>query len=198
MLAVDCSSSVDPADFRMQMDGIAFALRNPALFDAIASGGHGRIVLTLVQWSSRHSQAVAIAWRLIGARLDLEALAQEVEGAERHWVPGGTGLAAAIDFSAALLAALPILADRRVIDVSGDGQDNERGNPARARDRALALGFTINGLPIINGSSRLEAYYRDNVIGGPGAFVMPASDMRSFRDAMTRKLLREVAPRSIS
>ena len=111
---------------------------------------------------------------------------------------GGTGLAAAIDFSAVLLAALPILADRRVIDVSGDGQDNERGNPAGARDRALALGFTINGLPIINGSSKLEAYYRDNVIGGPGAFVMPAADMRSFRDAMARKLLREVGLRNIS
>lgn len=198
VLAVDCSSSVDPADFRMQMDGIAFALRNPPLFDLIAAGRYRRVVLTLVQWSSRHSQNVAIAWRLIGARLDLEALAQEVERAERHWTPGGTGLAAAIDFSTALLAALPILADRRVIDVSGDGQDNERGNPAGARDRALVLGLTINGLPIINGSARLEAYYRDNVIGGPGAFVMPAADMRSFRDAMARKLLREVGPRNIS
>src|SRR6186713_2576591 len=81
VLAVDCSSSVDPADFRMQMDGIAFALRNPLLFDAIAAGSHGRIALTLVQWSSRHSQTVAIAWRLIGGRLDLEAFAQEAERA---------------------------------------------------------------------------------------------------------------------
>jgi hypothetical protein len=192
VLAVDCSSSADLGDYRLQMDGIAAALRNPALFEAIAAGSRRRIALALVQWSSRNSQAITIAWRVVATRRELEALAQETEQAERHWQPGGTGLAAAVDFSVALLQNLPIPAARRVIDVSGDGVDNEGGDAARARNDALALDITINGLPIITGSHELEAYYRDRVIGGPGAFVMPAQNIGSFRDAMTQKLLREV------
>ena len=85
------------------------------------------------------------------------------------------------------------LAERRVIDVSGDGADNEGGNAAAARDRALARGISINGLPILYGSTYLYDYYHDQVIGGPGAFVEPAVDMRSFRDAMLRKLVREIS-----
>ncbi|MBI2718635.1 MAG: DUF1194 domain-containing protein [Rhizobiales bacterium] len=192
VLAVDCSSSVDAADFRMQMDGIAAALRNPPLIDAIRTGTHRRIALTLVQWSTRDSQTIAIAWRVIAGRADVEAMARQAETAERQWRPGGTGLAAAVAFSAALLASLPAVASRRVIDVSGDGEDNEGGNAARARDLAVGLGITINGLPIVNGSRQLEPYYRDQVIGGPGSFLMPAKDTRSFADAMTAKLLREV------
>ncbi len=198
VLAVDCSSSADVADFRLQMDGIAAALRNPPLFDAIAAGSCRRIALALVQWSSRNSQAIAIAWRVVASRMGLEAVARETEQAERHWRPGGTGLAAAVDFSVALLERLPIAAGRRVIDVSGDGADNEGGDAARARNDALALDVTINGLPIITGSHELEAYYRERVIGGPGSFVMPAENIWSFRDAMTRKLLREVAPEKLS
>jgi len=192
VLAVDCSSSVDAGDFRLQMDGIAAALRNPPLFEAIAAGSCQQIALTLVLWSNRDSQAIAIAWRVLSSRLELEAIAQETEKAERRWRPGGTGLAAAVDFSVSLLQTLPIAARRRAIDVSGDGTDNEGGDAARARDGALALGVTINGLPIISGSHELEAYYRDRVIGGPGSFIMPAVNILSFRDAMTRKLLREV------
>jgi Protein of unknown function (DUF1194) len=192
VLAVDCSSSVDVADFRLQMDGIAAALRHPPLFDAIAAGSYQRIALTLVQWSSLNSQSVTIAWRELTSRLELESVAQDIENAERRWRPGGTGLAAAVDFSVALLESLPIAAGRRVIDVSGDGQDNEGGDAARARDGALAFGVTINGLPIISGSHELEAYYQERVIGGRGAFIVPAANIMSFRDAMTQKLLREV------
>ena len=192
VLAVDCSSSVDVGDFRLQMDGIAAALRNPPLFEAIAAGSCQQIALTLVLWSSRDSQAIAIAWRVLSSRLELEAIAQETENAERRWRPGGTGLAAAVDFSVSLLQTLPVAARRRAIDVSGDGTDNEGGDAVRARDGALALGVTINGLPIISGSRELEAYYRDRVIGGPGSFIVPAVNILSFRDAMTRKLLREV------
>ena len=193
VLAVDCSSSVDEGDYRLQMDGIAKALRNPPLYDAIAAGPYGRIALTLVHWSNLKSQVVAIAWGVIASKLDLEAAARRAETVERQWKPGGTGLAAAIDFSAALLRTLPAVATRRIIDVSGDGEDNEGGDVPRARRDALAQGITINGLPILYGSSTLKSYYRKNVIGGPGAFIMPARNMQSFADAMTQKLLREVA-----
>jgi hypothetical protein len=192
VLAVDCSSSVDAADFRLQMDGIAAALRNPAVASAIAAGANRQIALALVQWSSRGEQAISLPWRLLAGPLDLAAAARDVEAAERRWRPGGTGLADAIDFSAALLAALPIESTRRVIDVSGDGEDNEAGRPARARDAAVSAGIVVNGLPIVSGSVGLERYYRQLVIGGPGCFVTPAETIMSFQQAMTRKLLREV------
>ncbi len=197
VLAVDCSSSVDDGDYRLQMDGIAAALRNPPLFTAISTGPNRQIALTLVQWSSRKSQEVVVEWRVLASPMDLEAFAADVEKAERRWLPGGTGLAAAVIFSVALLQTLPISATRGVIDVSGDGEDNDGGDASLARNEALARGITINGLPIINGSRRLEAYYRNDVIGGRGAFVMPAENMFSFRDAMTRKLLREVGELSV-
>jgi hypothetical protein len=192
VLAVDCSSSVDEGDFRLQMDGIAAALRNPPLFDAIAAGRFKQIAVALLQWSSRKSQFVAIDWRVLKSQGDLEAVAREAERARRNWQPGGTGLAAAITFSIALLETLPLLATRRVIDVSGDGEDNDGGNAGEARDEALARGITINGLPILNGTQGLEAYYSAQVIGGADSFLMPTANLFSFRDAMTRKLLREV------
>jgi hypothetical protein len=162
------------------------------LFAAIAAGPNRQIALALVQWSSRGQQDITLPWRLLAASLDLAAAARDVKTAERRWRPGGTGLADAMDFSAALLAALPIVSTRRVIDVSGDGEDNEAGRPARARDDAVAAGIVVNGLPIISGSVGLERYYRQQVIGGPGCFVTPAETIMSFEQAMTRKLLREV------
>jgi Protein of unknown function (DUF1194) len=192
VLAVDCSSSVDEGDFRLQMDGIAEAVRNPPLLDAIAAGRFRQIALTLLQWSTRNSQQVVIGWRVLAQPTDLEAFAQDAERAKRHWLPGGTGLAAAVVFSIALLETLPILAGRRVIDVSGDGEDNDGGSAAHARDEALARGITINGLPIINGAQGLETYYRTQVIGGDDSFLVPAGNMFAFQDAMKRKLLREV------
>jgi hypothetical protein len=197
VLAVDCSSSIDVADYRFQMKGIAAALRNPALIRAIGGGVNGQIALTLVHWSTRTAQTTVMPWRLLGLPVDVLAAARDVEAAERHWRPGGTGLAAALDFSAALFRELPISAARRVIDVSGDGEDNDDGNVPRSRDDAVAAGITVNGLPIINGSATLEPYYRGRVIGGPGAFVVPALNIMAFREAMARKLLREVQGEAI-
>lgn len=196
VLATDCSSSVDAADFRLQMAGIADALRNPMLAAAIASGLHGRIGLTLVQWSSRRRQSVTLPWRILADLDDLDRVAGEVEAGVRVWDPGGTGLAAAIDFSVGLLDTLPFAADRRVIDVSGDGEENDGGDVATARDRAVRGGITINGLPITYGSQRLLTYYTTMVTGGPGAFVIAADTIAAFRRAMTEKLLREVSPLS--
>lgn len=192
VLAVDCSSSIDLGDFRFQMKGIAAALRNPALMRAIAAGANGQIALTLVHWSTRTAQSAVMPWRLLGLPVDLLAAARDVEATERSWQPGGTGLAAALDFSAGLFRELPITTVRRAIDVSGDGDDNEGGNVGLARDDAVAAGITINGLPIVNGSATLEAYYRQRVIGGPGAFLVAAGNIAAFREAMTRKLLHEV------
>jgi hypothetical protein len=183
---------VDEGDFRLQMDGIAAAVRNPQLLDAITTGRHRAIALTLLQWSSAKSQEVTIGWRVLVQASDLEAFARQAENAKRKWLPGGTGLAAAIVYSVALLETAPVVAMRRVIDVSGDGEDNDGGSAAQARDEAVARGITVNGLPIISGSRRLETYYRTQVIGGDDAFLVPAGNMMAFEDAMTKKLLREV------
>ncbi len=192
VLAVDCSSSVDAGDFRMQMDGIAAALRHPPLLDAIAAGSSRRIAITLVQWSSHDSQNAVVPWRVLAGVADVAGMAHDVEKAERQWKPGGTGLADAITYCAALLKTSPFIADRLVIDVSGDGEDNDGGDVAHARDEAVAQGITINGLPIIGGAQRLARYYQAQVIGGPGSFILPAKDMRSFKEAMTKKLLKEI------
>jgi Protein of unknown function (DUF1194) len=192
VLAVDCSSSIDAGDFRIQMQGIAAALRHPEVAKAIAAGEHQRIVLSLVLWSNAKVQMIALPWRLLANPVDLEIAAGQVEAVQRNLPGGGTGLAAAIVFSTALLSALPIPAKRYTIDVSGDGEDNEGGNAGAARDLAVARGATINGLPIIDGSSSITRYYSAQVIGGPGAFIEQAETIMSFRDTILRKLLREI------
>ena len=194
VLAVDCSSSVDAGDYHLQMFGIADALRSPKVLNAIQSGEHQRIALSLVQWSTRNSQYIILKWRQIATQEDLFKTAHEIELAQRQWQIGGTGLAAAIDFSAALISKLPVDAARKVIDISGDGEDNDDGNVIYSRNMAIAQGITINGLPILDGSKFIEAYYHYKVIGGPGSFVIPAANSRAFGEAMEQKLLREIGP----
>jgi hypothetical protein len=192
VLAVDCSSSVDYGDYRLQMDGIASALRNPELARAIAGGRLKRIAAMMLHWSRRDSQYVAMPWRILAGAGSLDAAAAVVERVERNWQPGGTGLAVAIRVAAANLLKAPFAADRLVIDVSGDGEDNEDGRPEIERNIAVANDIVVNGLPVMSGSGRIVSYYRNQVIGGPGSFLIPAFETRDFAAAMTEKLLREV------
>ena len=194
ILAVDVSSSVDQGDYQLQMNGIAAALRLPAIIDAIANGQFGVIALSLVQWSSRYHQQITLDWTMIKNADEVEKTAKMIESAPRRWVPGGTGMAVAIDFCAQQFETLAVKATRRVIDLSGDGEDNDGGNPREARNRTVSRGITINGLPIIGGSTSLQIYFQRNVIGGLGHFLIPAVDIFAFQDAMSQKLLREVTP----
>jgi hypothetical protein len=197
VLAVDCSTSIDAGDFRLQMDGLAAALRHPTLAKAIAAGEHRQVAISLMLWSDRWNQHIVLPWTLLAGNASLEIAAQRIAVIKRRSQPGGTGLAAGIDYAALMLQALPFAADRRAIDVSGDGEDNEGGSAAVARDRAVAEGITINGLPILDGSSRLESYYRTEVTGGSGAFVEPAADIMDFKETILRKLLREIGRPSV-
>lgn len=192
VLAVDVSGSIDRGDYVLQMTGIAKALREPDIAEAIASGTAGAIALCLVQWSTSSKQAVSVPWRMLASAADLEAIAQAVENALRDWRPGGTGLAAALVFAGALFDQLPVLARRKVIDVSGDGQENDGGYVPAARAAVLAQGITINGLPVVTSSLVIADYYAHQVIGGDGAFTEPAKTVFDFGDAMHRKLLREI------
>jgi hypothetical protein len=192
VLATDVSSSVDDGDYKLQMRGLAAALRNPMLGPAIAVGAHQRIALSMIQFSTREHQEVVLPWRLIGTPQDLEDTARVIERLERKWTPGGTGLAAAISVSAAYVLELKVEATERIVDVSGDGEDNEQDDIVFARDEAVNMGVTINGLPIVWGSRTLVDYYTRYVMGGPNSFILPARDLRDFKDAMSQKLMREV------
>lgn len=192
VLAVDVSSSIDRGDFILQMRGIAKALRQPDVLEAIQSGPAKAMALCMMQWSTSQKQVVSVPWRVLQSESDMEAVAAAIENAQRDWRGGGTGMAAAISVATGLFDSLPAKASRLVIDVSGDGAENDGGNLKAARAAAFARNITINGLPVITSSLVIAGYYAQEVIGGDGAFTEPAQNLDDFSDAMHRKLLREI------
>lgn len=194
VIAVDCSYSVDTVEFDLQRHGIADAFRDPEVQSAIAGGQHGAIAVSILQWSSRRSQIVAIPWMVVSDAASANALASAAVSMPRETIEGATSIAAAIDAASQLIAESPYPASRYVIDVQADGTNNNGPVVDDARDRALAQGITINGLTIINEISWLHFYFRNHVIGGPGAFVEIANDYKAYGRAIKRKLLREIAP----
>ena len=193
VLAVDTSGSVNQERFDLQRQGYAEAFRNPRLVQAIRSTLSGSIAACLMQWTGPVLQIDAVPWRRIHDAASAEAFAAAIAEAPRHLYGGGTSVSGAITHAAELIAGAPFAAQRRVIDVSGDGANN-RGIPAaEARDAALSAGITINGMPIISLEPDLASYYRDNVIGGPGGFLIVAEDYRQFGAAILRKLIREIS-----
>jgi hypothetical protein len=195
VLAVDASFSVNQARFELQRNGYAAAFRDRRVIEAIAAGAHGAIAVTMVQWTGPELHAVVVPWTLVHDRASALALAGKIAAVERRLFRGGTSLSGAIDYSMTLLAASPYRGDRRVIDISGDGSNN-RGRPAsEARDEAVKQGVVINGLPILAVESGLDTWYQDNVVGGPGSFLVVAQTFDDFADAIVTKLLNEIAAR---
>ena len=192
VLAVDVSGSMSEQRLRLQLQGYINAFRSAELAHAVGQGARGLIAATLVEWSDNGHQDQTVGWTLIGDRADGRRFADAIASAPLSG-PGWTSLSGAIRFSAALFAHSGFRATRRVIDISGDGINND-GPPANVlRDRAVATGITINGLPIVELDPGLAAYYRTHVIGGPDAFVEVATDLGSFAGAVLRKLIVEVA-----
>jgi hypothetical protein len=194
VLAVDVSSSVDEVRFRLQQSGYAAAFRSPMVQVALLGGAEHAVAITYVQWAGAGSQHLVVAWTLIDSEAAARALADRIEASNRL-DEGSTSISGAITFAMALLDASPYPADRRIIDVSGDGSNNSGRMAHLARDEAVAAGITINGLPILAVEPELDRYYRDNVIGGPGAFLVPATSFATFASAIVDKLVREVADR---
>jgi hypothetical protein len=192
VLAMDTSGSVSDGRLGLQIEGYADAIGDPVFVRAIQSGRQGRIALTFVQWSSADWQRQLVGWALIDDLAAALRFAAEVRRAPRP-IPGVTSISGAIDFSAALLRRAGLDRTRAVIDVSGDGRNND-GRPVRAAvEDAVASGITINGLPIIGLEPDIDDYYRREVIGGPGAFALPAREPSSFGQSLLQKLLLEVA-----
>jgi hypothetical protein len=149
------------------------------------------VAIAVVHWSGPSNQRVTVPWTVLRSAGDAEELARAIEAMPRAF-SDFTAIGDAIDFTVRLLAAAPA-AERRVIDVSGDGANNSGGMVEVARDAAVAAGIVINGLPILGNEPGLEDYYRDRVIGGEGAFLIAAEDPGDFPRAMRAKLEREIA-----
>jgi hypothetical protein len=203
ILAVDVSRSIDAYEFSLQRQGYANAFRDPNVLEAIARGRRGKIGVALIEWSGAAEQKLVVDWMRIANAEDAVGFAQELENEPRSFA-GRTSISGGIDFAMPLFGKV-FRGDRRVIDVSGDGVNNS-GRPApEARDAAIALDVVINGLAIINDRPNpipswrgepeppLDLFYIENVIGGPGAFLMVANDFGDFGRALVAKLLREIA-----
>jgi Protein of unknown function (DUF1194) len=193
VLAVDVSGSVNARRFELQKQGYVKAFRTKQILDAIKSGAAGAIAVTMAQWTGPVMQVVVVPWTRIYDDVTFEAFAAAVERGPRHLYSGGTSISGAIDHAMSLFPACPYPSQRRVIDVSGDGENNRGRSSDAARDDAVDKGVGINGLPILEIERELDQHYRDHVIGGPGSFLIAAETFEAFADAVRRKLILEIS-----
>lgn len=204
VLASDVSRSVDFTKFKLQRDGYAKAITDPNVIKAMTSGPQGRVAISFLEWAGPGQQKVVVEWTAIDGVEAAGAFADQILKVPRSF-SDRTSISGAIDFAMVQLDRAPFQGTRHTIDISGDGTNNAGGEVTVARDRALALGITINGLVILTESPQrwnadhtnppggLEGYYRDSVIGGPGGFVLAAQDFNAFGEAIIKKLIAEVA-----
>ena len=200
VLAVDVSGSIDEEEARLQRDGYVAAIADPRVVAAIRGGMLGRIAVTYFEWAGEGWQSPVMDWRMIHDQASARAFTAELAEMQINAGPW-TSISSAIDFAVPRFAENDYDGTRRVIDISGDGANNT-GRPApAARDDAVRRGVIINGLPIVNERmnmsrrpiANLDLYYRNCVIGGPGAFIVVAHDFRDFARAIRRKLILEIA-----
>jgi hypothetical protein len=196
VLAVDSSGSVDPVEYRLQLDGLAAAFRDAQVRSAITAGPNGRIAVNLLLWADARFERFTSGWVAIDGAASAERFAHTIETFDKR-VGGGTGIGAAIAQGIALLETSGLDAPRRVIDVSGDGIEAYEGpRPPimlpEARELLGATGVIVNGLAIESDFPRLASYYRTEVAHGPGSFVVSARTFEDFAVAMRDKLIREI------
>ena len=200
VLAVDVSYSMDPDEQALQREGYVAALTSAEFLTALRHGMHGRIAVTYFDWAGAADQKIVVPWRLVDGPASAQALADEIARAPNRRAYR-TSISGALSFAAPLFGSGGYRGMRRVIDVSGDGANNQGKLIVPTREEVLAQGITINGLPIMlkrpNPNTLdiedLDIYYEDCVIGGPGAFVIPIRERDKFREATRAKLLLEVA-----
>lgn len=196
-LALDVSSSVDADEYRLQVEGLAAALRDPEVAAAFLAVPGLRVDLAVFEWSGRRQQEMIAPWTGIASADDLFDVAAQVEGAPRAFSRHATAIGEAMLFGAAALAERADCPER-IIDVSGDGETNDGVSPLVVRQRPLLEGVTVNGLVIGITRRILKRHYEIFVIHGPGAFVEMAESHADFSRAMKRKLIREVRPKAVS
>lgn len=200
VLAVDVSRSIDEVEAELQRRGYIEAMTDRRVVDAILAGENRRIALCYAEWAGTHYQAVVIDWTVIDSAAAARRFADKLAEAPRtsqSW----TAVGAALAFAGQRFDNSGFDSKRRVIDVSGDGRTND-GPPAElVRDRLVAQGIVINGLPVMMNRSNfgrppdvgLDKYYEENVIGGPGSFMIVAANFDDFGRAVRSKLIREIS-----
>jgi hypothetical protein len=207
VLAADVSRSVTEPKFKLQREGAAAAITDPDVVKAMTSGPNRRIAVCFVEWATVGQQAVVVDWMAIGSAAAARGFGDRLVEAPRSFV-GSTSISSAIDFSVRQLERAPFASERQVIDVSGDGNNNSGRPVIDALYEALAMDITIYALVILtplnesfrpehtNPTGGLENYFKDNVIGGPGAFTVVAEGHEAFGRALTKKLIQEIASRA--
>jgi Ca-activated chloride channel family protein len=188
VLAIDVSGSVDPTEYEIQRRGLAEALLDAEVAQALV---RSEAAVTLVQWTGTGRQDVSVPWRRLMSMDDVQAFATEVAGVARRWRIYSTAIGEVLAFSVALFDAAPAC-KRRVIDVSGDGPSNEGDPPRDIHAKVRSAGVTVNALAIEASESGLTTYFRDHVIVGPGAFVATAASFEDYPARIRQKLLREI------
>jgi hypothetical protein len=204
VLAADISWSMSPDELQIQRRGYAQALTDPSVLNAIADGAYGKIAVTYFEWAGHRTQYVIVPWTAIASRADAENVARQLS-APLPRQSRRTSISGALNFAADLLAESNFHGMRRVIDISGDGANNEGIAVDAMRDAVVGQKIVVNGLPVMTNSAdlrpydvaELDRYYSECVIGGPGSFVMPVVNWAQFPEALRRKLLLELAGRPL-
>ena len=203
ILAVDVSYSMDMDELAIQREGYAQAIISKEFLQALKTGPNGKISVTYFEWAASSDQKIIIPWRVIDGPETADAVANEIMKTPIRRA-SRTSISGAINFAVPLFDENPNHGLRRVIDISGDGANNNGAPVTGARDAALEKGIIINGLPIMVKEpsystmdiDNLDFYYEDCVIGGPGSFVVSIKDRDKFKEAIRAKLLLEVAGRT--
>ncbi len=195
VLAVDVSGSINRDEYAIQMRGLAEAFRSSDIIHLITSTSRkGDFYATVVQWSGQPHQAQIVPWSRLDEEQSVLEFADAIAASPREFLNYSTAIGSALSFSRAMFAIRSAGCRRRVIDVSGDGPNNEGRAVADVRGQLVLENVTINGLVVLGDEPTLGSYYRHNVIGGNGAFVITANTFKDYPDAIRRKLLREIAP----
>jgi hypothetical protein len=203
VLAVDVSYSMDPDEQALQREGYMAAITSQEFLHAVREGMHGRIAMTYFEWAGVHHQQIIVPWRVVDGPEAADGFAADI-GRARYTRASRTSISGAMLFAAPLYQGSGYRGVRRVLDISGDGVNNNGPLVTLTRDDVLAQGITINGLPILlkrptssmMDIDQLDIYYEDCVIGGPGAFVIPIRERAQFKEAIRTKLVLEIASRT--
>ncbi len=189
LLSIDVSGSIDTGDYRLQTEGLAFALADPEVADALVQG---QVALAVVQWSGIDQQALVLPWQRMLSDHDVTRFAARAAAIPRAFSGSDTAVGQALRFATAQFAAVPDCA-RRVVDISGDGQENAGFTDAKARREAINTGLTINAIAIEDPGPAvpITTYYRRRIIT-PGGFVVTARGLQDYAETLRLKLLREL------
>ena len=191
ILAIDVSGSVNEERWRLQRQGYENAFKSPEVIQAITSGQHKAIAVTMVEWAGQRHQKQVIDWMIVSDETSAVAFASAMLEAPRVYTDW-TSISGALDFCVPLFDDSGVEASRKVIDVSGDGVNNQGRPVDEARAEAVGKGVIVNGLAILSDYEFLDEYYQEHVVGGPGAFMVVVKDYASFAQGVQAKLVREI------